>query len=95
MAKFVKLSERAAIRVEAIQFPDGKQGVSLRQFYTTQKEPDQWKVGHAGIFLPLKEAAKIGKYIRQMAEDPEIEFTQLDVKQPKKEPPKKTKGRAK
>lgn len=76
MAKLVKVSATKAYRIEAIEIGDA-QMISVRQMYATKKDP-KLKPGRQGITIPLEQAVRVAKWIKQLATDPNTEFTILE-----------------
>jgi hypothetical protein len=84
MGKRFKLRENKAIYVNPIKY-EGQDLVSIRQQYTTQKEPDEWKQGFQGISLPAspKVLNRIADYLKAVAdklEAGEVEFEVVEKK---------------
>jgi hypothetical protein len=78
MAKLVKVSPTKAYRIEAIQIDDN-QMISIRQMYATKKDP-KLKPGRQGLTIPLEQAERVAKWIKQLATDPNTEFTVLEAR---------------
>lgn len=97
MGKRFKERENKAFYINAIEYA-GQKLVSIRQQYTTQKEPDVWKNGMQGVSLPAKSSAlrKFAAYLVTLADKidaEELEFLKVEPKQ--KEEAEKPKAKAK
>lgn len=67
MAKLLKLSDTKAIRMEGVEI-NGTRSVSIRQMYQTKKSEGKWMPARNGINIPIENAEKIAKYLKQIAE---------------------------
>lgn len=77
MAKLIKINARKAFRVEGILLDDNSPAVSVRQMYTTQKQPDVWMPGRNGLVIPLEFAGRLANAVgRTSQEDPDT-FVQI------------------
>jgi hypothetical protein len=75
MAKLLKLSDAKAIRMSGVIL-NGERFVSLRQMYQTKKNPT-WQHGRQGLNIPIDQADKIAKYIKQIAEGDDFKEIEL------------------
>jgi hypothetical protein len=78
MGKLVKVGPYKAFKIEAIQIGE-QQLLSVRQMYATKKDPT-YKPAKQGITIPIDVADKIAKYIKDMANDPTLEFKEIEVR---------------
>lgn len=78
MGKLVKVGPYKAFRIEAIQIGE-QQLISIRQLYATKKDP-AFKPAKQGITIPVDVADKIGKYLKDMANDDTLEFKEIEVR---------------
>ncbi|QBQ74482.1 hypothetical protein BcepSauron_102 [Burkholderia phage BcepSauron] len=93
MGKRFKVRENKAIYINPIEY-DGQKLISVRQQYTTAKEPDVWKMGFQGISLPssakaLRKLAAHLELLAQRSEAGELEF-EVIVSEPKSKKEKKS-----
>lgn len=76
MAKLLKLSETKAIRMEGVEIK-GAKSVSIRQMYCT-KSDSTWKPARNGINIPIENAEKIAKYLKQLAEGDDFKEIEMN-----------------
>ncbi len=103
MAKLVKLSANKAYRVSIIQMGRNVKGeerkpklLSIRQMYTTKKEPDEWKPGRGGITIPMGGFGKrIIRAIIAVFKDPDQKIEVIEVDEREAKPKSKKKKRSK
>ena len=74
-AKLIKITEHKAIRMSGVIL-NGEKFVGLRQMYQTKKNPT-WQHGRQGINIPIEQADKIAKYIKQIAEGDDFKEIEL------------------
>jgi hypothetical protein len=77
MAKLLKLSETKAIRMEGVEI-NGAKSVSIRQMYQTKKSEGKWMPARNGINIPIENAEKIAKYLKQIAEGDDFKEVQMN-----------------
>jgi hypothetical protein len=77
MAKLIKITEHKAIRMSGVIL-NGEKFVGLRQMYTTKKSEGEWQHGRQGINIPIEQADKIAKYIKQIAEGDDFKEIELN-----------------
>lgn len=73
MGKRFKVRDNKAIYINAIDYKDQRL-VSVRQQYTTAKEPDVWKNGYQGISLQSSPKA-----LRKLAAHLELLATRIEA----------------
>ena len=78
MPKIFKVSDKKAYQIEAIEI-DGQKLISVRQMYKTEREPDEWKVGYKGITFEARGVKKLAQYMVALADNPETEFTHVEI----------------
>jgi hypothetical protein len=76
MSKLIKITEHKAIRMSGVIL-NGEKFVGLRQMYQTKKSEGEWQHGRQGINIPIEQADKIAKYIKQIAEGDDFKEIEL------------------
>jgi hypothetical protein len=77
MSKLIKITEHKAIRMSGVIL-NGEKFVGIRQMYTTKKSEGEWMHGRQGINIPIEQADKIAKYIKQLAEGDDFKEIELN-----------------
>ena len=75
MAKLIRVSDTKAYRMEGVEIK-GERYVSIRQMYATKKDP-ALKPSRNGINIPIEQAEKIAKYLKEIAAGDD--FKEIDM----------------